>query len=300
MLTIAWSSVYHHPLPANHRFPMEKYSLLPQQLIYEGTADLESFFAPIPVSEQNILRVHSAAYWGKLKSCAFTRAEERQSGFPMSPELVHRERVIAAGTLQNALNALKFGCSFNIAGGTHHAYSDKAAGFCLLNDIAIAAGFLLNQSLVKKILVVDLDVHQGNGTAQIFQNEPRVFTFSMHGAHNYPLHKELSDLDIPLPDGTSDQEYLAILNLNLDALLADIRPEFIFFQAGVDVLQSDKLGRLGLSVAGCKARDLSVFSKANSLGIPIAVSMGGGYSEDIRIIIEAHANTFRVARQVFF
>jgi acetoin utilization deacetylase AcuC-like enzyme len=300
MLTIAWSSVYHHPLPANHRFPMEKYSLLPQQLIYEGTAEQGNFFAPTPISEQNILRVHSAAYWEKLRGCDFTRTEERQSGFPMSPELVHRERVIAAGTLQNALNALEFGCSFNIAGGTHHAYSDRAAGFCLLNDIAIAAGFLLNQSLVKKILVVDLDVHQGNGTAQIFQNEPRVFTFSMHGAHNYPLHKEKSDLDIPLPDGTSDQEYLAILTQNLDALLANIRPEFIFFQAGVDVLQSDKLGRLGLSVAGCKARDLLVFSKANSLGIPIAVSMGGGYSEDIRIIIEAHANTFRAARQVFF
>jgi acetoin utilization deacetylase AcuC-like enzyme len=188
----------------------------------------------------------------------------------------------------------------NIAGGTHHAFTDRGEGFCLLNDIAIAANYLLYHKLAKKILVVDLDVHQGNGTAQIFSNKPEVFTFSMHGAGNYPLHKEKSDLDIALPDHTDDATYLQLLSKQLPRLIDEVQPEFIFFLSGVDVLATDKLGRLSMSIAGCKERDRLVLSLCKDNNIPVAVSMGGGYSQRIADIVEAHANTYRVAQEIFF
>jgi acetoin utilization deacetylase AcuC-like enzyme len=188
----------------------------------------------------------------------------------------------------------------NIAGGTHHAFTDKGEGFCLLNDIAIAANYLLDQKLVKKILVVDLDVHQGNGTAQIFRHEPRVFTFSMHGANNYPLMKENSDLDIGLPDYTTDGFYLKTLDSNLKNLLDQVQPDFIFYQSGVDILATDKLGKLNVSREGCRQRDRIVLELAHKNKVPVVASMGGGYSQDFRDIIEAHANTYRLAQQIFF
>jgi acetoin utilization deacetylase AcuC-like enzyme len=188
----------------------------------------------------------------------------------------------------------------NIAGGTHHAFTYKGEGFCLLNDIAIAARYLLDEGLVKQILVVDLDVHQGNGTAQIFKYESRVFTFSMHGQNNYPLHKEQSDLDIGLADFTNDDFYLNTLRINLDLLMDQERPDFIFFLSGVDILETDKLGKLSVSREGCKERDRIVLQAAKQSGIPLVASMGGGYSTDFRDIIEAHANTFRLAQEIFF
>ena len=188
----------------------------------------------------------------------------------------------------------------NVAGGTHHAFPDRAEGFCLLNDIAIASRYLLHSGKANKILVVDLDVHQGNGTARIFTNESGVFTFSMHGEHNYPLQKEKSDLDIPLKDGTDDCTYLKLLDTNLKRLFEKMQPDFIFFQSGVDVLKTDKLGRLGLSIEGCRRRDELVFSEAKKADIPIVASMGGGYSENIKDILEAHANTYRAAQSIFF
>jgi acetoin utilization deacetylase AcuC-like enzyme len=208
--------------------------------------------------------------------------------------------VIANGTVQAALYALESGAAMNIAGGTHHAFTDRGEGFCLLNDIAIAANYLLEKNLVQKILVVDLDVHQGNGTAEIFRNEPRVFTFSMHGEKNYPLHKEQSDLDIPLPDGTGDKTYLRQLGKTLPALIDTHEPGFIFFQSGVDVLASDKLGRLAMTVAGCRERDRLVFEQCRQHKIPVVASMGGGYSQRVADIVEAHANTYRLAREIFF
>ncbi len=300
MLKIAWSNIYNHPLPPKHRFPMDKYDLLPRQLIHEGTIEEQNLFAPRLLTEKEILAVHTKEYWNKLQTLDFTRMEVRRSGFPITESLVHRELTINGGTIECADYALQYGISMNIAGGTHHAFSDRAEGFCLLNDIAIAACYLLNQKKASQILVVDLDVHQGNGTAQIFQNEPRVFTFSMHGEHNYPLKKEKSDLDIPLNDGTSDSTYLRLLDYHLNDLLNSVHPDFIFFQSGVDVLATDKLGRLDMTINGCKQRDELVISSAKRNNIPIVVSMGGGYSADIRNILDAHANTYRVAQSIYF
>ncbi|MCH8554430.1 MAG: histone deacetylase [Schleiferiaceae bacterium] len=299
MLTIAWSPAYHHPLPQNHRFPMEKYSLLPQQLLYEGTVTQQNFFEPQPASESQILAVHHANYWQKLQQLSLSKQEIRRTGFPLSNALVKREVLIAGGTVSNAFRALDHGCSFNIAGGTHHAYADRGEGFCLLNDIAIAATALLQRSSINQILIVDLDVHQGNGTAKIFEHHSAVYTFSMHGQNNYPLHKEQSNKDVPLPDGISDKDYLKLLDYHLKSTLDEVAPDFIFFLAGVDVLASDKLGRLGLTHAGCKARDALVFETCYKNQVPIAVSMGGGYSPKISEIIEAHANTYRVAAHYY-
>ncbi|MEM9831574.1 MAG: histone deacetylase [Bacteroidota bacterium] len=300
MLKIAWSEIYAHPLPENHRFPMEKYNLLPEQLMYEGTITPENLFAPVPLEEKYIVNTHDSDYWNRLKNQRLTRSEVRKTGFPMSPQLVQREITIMQGTVQAALFALEFGVAFNIAGGTHHAFTDRGEGFCLLNDIAIAANYLREKKLAKQILVIDLDVHQGNGTAQIFRSDPRVFTFSMHGAKNYPMHKEQSDLDIALPDGTDDDAYLGQLKEALPRLLNEVAPDFIFFQSGVDVLASDKLGRLGLSIDGCRERDQIVLGLCRQHRIPVALSMGGGYSEKIAHIVEAHANTYRLAQKIFF
>lgn len=300
MLKIAWSEIYAHPLPKNHRFPMIKYNLIPEQLLYEGTITEENLFTPSPLAEQYITNTHDSNYWQRLKQQELTKSEIRKTGFPMSEELVQRETTIMQGTVQAALFALEYGVAFNIAGGTHHAFTDRGEGFCLLNDIAIAANYLREKGLVKQLLVVDLDVHQGNGTAQIFQHDLGVFTFSMHGAKNYPMHKEQSDLDIALPDGTDDNTYLRKLREALPRLLDQVAPDFVFFQSGVDVLASDKLGRLGLSIAGCRERDRTVLELCLKHRIPVALSMGGGYSEKIAHIVEAHANTYRLAQELFF
>lgn len=300
MLKIAFHPIYHHPLPEGHRFPMEKYSLLPQQLLYEGTCLESNFFRPGLLSEEQILRTHTSDYWMKLKGLKLSRAEERRTGFPLSAQLVERERCINQGTIETALFAQKYGVSLNIAGGTHHAFTNHGEGFCLLNDIAIAAHYLLDRGLAKRILVVDLDVHQGNGTAEIMKEEVHVFTFSMHGAKNYPLHKEKSDLDIALADHCNDESYLKELYYHLPQILDRFQADFIFYQSGVDVLSSDKLGRLGLTKEGCKARDRYILKTAYENKIPIAISLGGGYSARLSDIIEAHANTFRLAQEIWF
>jgi acetoin utilization deacetylase AcuC-like enzyme len=300
MLKIAWSEIYAHPLPENHRFPMIKYNLIPEQLTYEGTVTDDNFFEPVPLEEEYILNTHDETYWHRLKYRLLSRSEIRRTGFPMSEQLIQREITIMQGTLQAALYALEYGVAFNIAGGTHHAFTDRGEGFCLLNDIAIAANYLLEQGHVSKVLVVDLDVHQGNGTAQIFRDKPEVFTFSMHGAKNYPMHKEESDLDIALPDGTEDDAYLTQLTENFYRLLDKVQPDFVLYQSGVDVLKSDKLGRLGMSIAGCRERDRIVLKRCKQYGIPVALSMGGGYARQIAHIVEAHANTYRLAQEIFF
>ena len=299
-LKVAWNDVYRHPLPDNHRFPMLKYELLPEQLLYEGTLDNSNFFSPSPVSEELILKIHDPKYWNNLKTQNLSRKEMRATGFPHSSELIEREITIMGGTVECAYHALKNGISMNIAGGTHHAYSDRGEGFCLLNDQALAAAELLEKKKAYRILIVDLDVHQGNGTAEIFQSNDAVFTFSMHGANNYPLRKETSDLDIPLQDGITDDIYLSLLKEHLENVTNTFKPDFLFYQCGVDILKSDKLGRLGVSLDGCKKRDKMVFTKALELEIPVVCSMGGGYSEDIKVIVEAHANTFRLAQDLFF
>ena len=300
MLKVAWTESYVLPLPPNHRFPMSKYEVLPQQLLHEGTIRTENIFHPDPIEEKWILKTHEKLYWGRLQHLNLTPKEIRRTGFPLTLDVVKREVTIMQGTLECTSFALQYGVSMNIAGGTHHAFTNKGEGFCLLNDIAIAANYLLEQGLVKQILVVDLDVHQGNGTAQIFRGDPRVFTFSMHGANNYPMLKENSDLDIGLPDFTDDNFYLKTLESNLKNLLDKVQPDFIFYQSGVDILETDKLGRLSVSREGCKQRDRIVLESAHQNKVPLVASMGGGYSEDFRDIIEAHANTYRLAQEIFF
>jgi acetoin utilization deacetylase AcuC-like enzyme len=300
MLKIAWSEEYVLPLPSNHRFPMSKYEILPEQLLHEGTIRAENIFKPAPIDSQWALLTHDGDYYEKLLSLSLTAREVRRTGFPLTSKLVTRELAIMGGTTQCVHHALQNGIAMNIAGGTHHAFRNKGEGFCLLNDIAIAANYLLATQLVKKILVVDLDVHQGNGTAQIFANESRVFTFSMHGANNYPLVKERSDLDIGLPDFTNDTFYLKTLAANLNNLLDEVQPGFIFYQSGVDILDTDRLGRLSVTRQGCKQRDRIVLELAHRNKVPLVASMGGGYSTDFRDIIEAHANTYRVAQEIYF
>lgn len=300
MLKIAWTEKYVLPLPPNHRFPMSKYELLPQQLLHEGTIGRDNLFHPGPVDEKWILTTHSGDYWQRLKTLSLSAQEIRRTGFPLSENLIEREIIIMQGTILCTHFALEHGVAMNIAGGTHHAFTNRGEGFCLLNDQAMAANYLLANGMADQILIVDLDVHQGNGTAEIFRNEPRVFTFSMHGANNYPLVKEQSDLDIALPDNADDNFYLTTLDVNLKHLLDYVKPDFIFYQSGVDILSTDKLGKLAVSREGCRERDRLVLSLAKANRIPLVASMGGGYSPDFRDIIEAHANTYRVAQDIFF
>jgi acetoin utilization deacetylase AcuC-like enzyme len=300
MLKIAFDPIYAHPLPEGHRFPMLKYELIPGQLLHEGLITHENLFSPDPLEEDIILWTHDRDYWLQLRDLTLPPKEQRRTGFPLSAQLVEREIRIAKGTIDGCHFAFEHGVAFNVAGGTHHAGTNWGEGFCLLNDQAIAANYLLNKELADSILIVDLDVHQGNGTAQIFENEPRVFTFSMHGANNFPFRKERSDLDIPLPDLTTGTHYLEILYRTLPKLIERQQPDFIFYLSGVDVLQTDKLGKMALTMDDCWERDHFVFDQCRKYGIPVQVSMGGGYSADIKVIVEAHCNTFRIANDLYF
>ncbi|SMB98429.1 Histone deacetylase [Hymenobacter roseosalivarius DSM 11622] len=299
MPCLATSDRYTLDLPPGHRFPIAKYALIREQLLWQGIAPQTDFYDPGLCAEEDILRVHTAEYWHKVRDQRLAPAEVRRLGLPQSEQLVRRSLSSSAGTLQSALKALKDGVALNLAGGTHHAFADRGEGFCVLNDMAIAAAHLLHHGLARQVLVVDLDVHQGDGTASIFQQEPRVFTFSMHAGANYPLRKEKSDLDVELALGTGDAEYLERLRAILPGLVADIQPDFVFFQAGVDVLATDKLGKLALTQIGCRLRDEFVLGLCQDHHLPVAVSMGGGYSERLADIVDAHCNTFRVAYEVW-
>ncbi|WP_293305861.1 histone deacetylase family protein [Pedobacter sp. UBA5917] len=299
MIKIAWHPIYAHPLPEGHRFPMLKYELIPGQLLHEGTIGQDNLFNPQPVSEEIVLLTHEKNYWEQLRDLSLSAKDQRRIGFPLDAQLVERELRIAQGTIDGAHFAMANGIAFNIAGGTHHAGSNWGEGFCLLNDQAIAANYLLNNNLAKRILIIDLDVHQGNGTAEIFQKEPRVFTFSMHGDKNFPFRKEISSLDFPLDDGLEDEAYLSILNTNLKKAFERSKPDFVFYLSGVDVLSTDKLGKLALSKTACKERDRVVLQACKAKNLPLQISMGGGYSVDIKDIVDAHCNTFRLAFDLF-
>jgi acetoin utilization deacetylase AcuC-like enzyme len=278
---------------------MLKYELLPQQLLHEGTASQTDFFQPEICDLSPVLAIHKQEYVDDLLNLTLNQKAARKIGFPLSKELVERELRIAQGTIIGAQKSFETKVSFNIAGGTHHAYSTHGEAFCLLNDQAIASQFLLDNKLVKKILIVDLDVHQGNGTAEIFQSNSNVFTFSTHGKTNYPFKKEISDLDIAFNNDTTDDEFLKTIASVIPRLIETQKPDFIFYLAGVDILASDKLGKLACSVEGCKKRDELVFELCSKYQIPVQVSMGGGYSPEIKTIIEAHANTYRAAKNIF-
>ena len=300
MLKIAFHPIYKHPLPEGHRFPMEKYELLPQQLLHEGTCSEDNFFKPERPNDKYILAVHEPEYYYDLLNITLDQRAARKIGFPLSEVLVERERLITDGTLKATKYALQNGIAMNIAGGTHHAYTNRGEAFCMLNDQAIGARYLQAKGLSKKILIVDLDVHQGNGTAEIFKNDKSVYTFSMHGKSNYPFKKEQSDLDIALDNDINDKDYLKILKSTLPRIIDMQNPDFIFYLCGVDVIASDKLGKLGMTINGCKERDRFVLQQCKNNNIPVMCSMGGGYSPDIKTIVDAHANTFRLAQEIFF
>jgi acetoin utilization deacetylase AcuC-like enzyme len=297
-MVIAYAPCYVLDVPEGHRFPMRKYALLKDQILHEGIVTQADLIEPDVMAEDILLNAHDKAYWNRTKRGEWTRQEERRSGFPWSESMIERERVIMQGTLECAEKALESGTvALNIAGGTHHAFADRAEGFCILNDFAIAAKHLLHAGRISRALIVDCDVHQGNGSASILADEPRATTFSIHGASNYPLHKETSDFDVALPDGTSDETYLSLLSAHLDLLLPPNGnvPDIVFYQCGVDILETDKLGRLSVSMHGCMERDRLVLERCANLGIPVVCAMGGGYSPDVNTVVQAHVNTFRVA-----
>lgn len=285
-------------MPKGHRFPMEKYELLQFQLKREQIVKEEDFFIPSPVDVNLLVEVHDQFYIDKLLSLKLTEREQKISGFVHDSNLIERELRIIEGTRLAADFAIKHGMAFNIAGGTHHAYSNRGEGFCLLNDQAVAAKWLLSNNLVNNILIIDLDVHQGNGTAEIFKDEPSVYTFSMHGKNNYPLKKETSKLDIALEDGTTDNEYINQLENGFMTILSSFKPDFIFYQSGVDILGTDKMGRLGLTKEGCKKRDELVYSFAKQQSVPVVTTMGGGYSPQLKDIVNAHCETFKTAQEI--
>jgi acetoin utilization deacetylase AcuC-like enzyme len=298
-LHIAYHPIYAHPLPEGHRFPMLKYELIPGQLLYEGTIKQDNLFAPALCEDEILLKTHTADYLHKLKSQTLSAKEQRHIGFPQSLQLTERELMITQGTIDCCHYAFANGVALNVAGGTHHAFADRGEGFCLLNDFAVAANYLLHHQLAQKILIIDLDVHQGNGTAKLFEQEDRVFTFSMHGRNNYPFHKEKSNLDVELEDGTNDATYLQLLQHHLPQLLASVKPDFVFFLSGVDILETDMFGKLKVTLQGCKQRDQLVLSCIQQHQIPCVVAMGGGYSPQVKTIVEAHCNTFRLAKDIY-
>jgi len=279
---------------------MLKYELIYEQLLYEGTCTDDNFFGPSPVDDRWVLGVHTPDYVHQLKTLTVPAEMVRRIGFPLTPELIDREWIITQGTIDCTQLARRDGVAMNVAGGTHHAFPDRGEGFCMLNDVGVAAHYLLETGQARQILVIDLDVHQGNGTAVMFQHEPRVFTFSVHGKDNYPLRKEQSDLDIELPTGTADELYLNTLYDTLPNLIDRVQPDFLFYVSGVDILASDRLGKMAVSREGCLQRDRFVFEQAIQRSLPITVSMGGGYSPRLTDIVEAHCNTFRLVNSLYF
>ncbi len=300
MLKIAFHKSYIHPLEENHRFPMIKYELIPEQLLIEKTCSESNFFKPEIIDTELVLKTHQEEYFNRLKGLKLSNKEVREIGFPLSKELVERELIISQGTIDCVHFSSEHGVSMNIAGGTHHAFYDRGEAFCMLNDQAIAANYIIEEGLFKKILIIDLDVHQGNGTASLFSSNPNVYTLSFHGKKNYPFRKEKSDLDIELDDNTNDNEYLKLLKEIVPKVIDQFEPEFIFYLSGVDVLENDTLGRLSLAIDGCKERDRFILETCKDNCIPVQVSMGGGYSMVLKNIIEAHSNTFRLAQEIFF
>ena len=279
---------------------MIKYELIPEQLIRENTCNSDNFFKPDKIDDSIVLLTHEENYFKRFTSLNLSQKEIREIGFPLSKDLVVREMEIAEGTVRGVHYSIENGVSMNIAGGTHHAFYNRGEAFCMLNDQAIATNYLLNKGLANKIMIIDLDVHQGNGTASLFKNNSNVFTLSFHGKKNYPFRKEKSDLDIEFNDNTNDDEYLKVLKETIPKVLYEFKPDFIFYLSGVDVLENDKLGRLSLSINGCKERDRFILDTCYKNSIPVQVSMGGGYSSILKNIIEAHSNTFRLAQEIYF
>ncbi|TMA19097.1 MAG: histone deacetylase [Deltaproteobacteria bacterium] len=290
---------YEVPLPPGHRFPMPKYRLLRERLLAEGVLHPRELEESGVIDRSSLLLAHTPEYLDAVFSGTLAADAQRRLGFSWSAALVARSRASVFGTVLAARAALEDGVAGNLAGGTHHAFADHGTGFCVFNDIAVAARALQREGLIERALVVDLDVHQGDGTAAIFADDPSVFTFSMHGANNFPFHKQRSSLDVELLDGCQDSEYIACLERHLPRALDLARPDIVFFQAGVDPLDGDQLGRLRLSLDGLRRRDRIVATAARRTGAPLVLTLGGGYARPIALSVDAHVGTWREARAAF-
>jgi len=295
---IFYSPYYYADIGENHVFPIKKFELVRDKLLKEGTVQLSEIVEPKPAEVEDVLLVHTEDYITRLRNGTLTTREIRRLGLPWSKSLVRRSFLAVSGTINAARHALKNAVASNLAGGTHHAFPDRGEGFCVLNDVAVTTRVLQKEKLARKFLIVDCDVHQGNGTAFIFKNDKDVFTFSMHGAKNYPLFKETSTLDIELPDKTNDEEFLAILNEALPEIFRH-EPDLVFYLGGADPFEKDKLGRLGLSIEGLRQRDEAVLKYSRDKQIPIVTVMSGGYAQDINDTVEIHCNTIRAVKEVF-
>ncbi|MGG7568460.1 histone deacetylase family protein [Rhodovulum sp. DZ06] len=295
MLPIAWHPDYLAPLRPGHRFPMSKYGYLRGALAARGLMPPGGFIAPAAAPLRLIAAVHALDYVERVENCALTRGEERAIGLPSTAAVARRGRLSCAGTLLAARLALEHGIACNAAGGSHHAGPDGGAGFCVFNDVAVAAQALLDEGIVRRVLVVDCDVHQGDGTARIFEGDPRVFTYSLHAQNNYPSEKAVSDLDRGLPDGTGDAAYLAALSADLPRIIAAAGADIAFYNAGVDPWAGDRLGRLSLSLEGLRARDRLVLGALRAAGLPVCGALGGGYSTDPEELAARHAILFEEA-----
>lgn len=287
------------PLPEGHSFPLAKYRLLRERVMAEGLVHPSALIESPAATWAELALAHTPGYLEAVRGGSLSREAQRRIGFPWSPEMVERSRRSVGGTLAAARAALVEGAAVNLAGGTHHAFADRGEGYCVFNDVAVAARALLREGAADRILVVDCDVHQGNGTAAIFRDEPRVFTFSMHGANNFPRHKETSDVDLVLRDGTGDDEYLDLLGLYVPALLERQRPDALFYVSGADPFRDDRFGRLSLTQAGLRQRDGIVVEACLAYGAVLVVTMGGGYARDVNAIADIHANTVREARRAW-
>jgi acetoin utilization deacetylase AcuC-like enzyme len=283
------------PLPDGHRFPMAKYRLLRERVMGEGIIGPADVREALPASWTDLALVHTATYLTNVEHGTLPREVQRRIGFPWSPQMVERARRSVGATIQASRAALDEGAAANLAGGTHHAFGDRGEGFCVFNDVAVAARVLLREGAITRAAVVDCDVHQGNGTAAIFSGDDRVFTFSMHGANNFPFRKETSDLDVMLDDGVGDTEYLAVLGHHLPLVLDRARPDVVFYVSGADPYHGDRLGRLRLTIEGLRLRDAFVFGECRRRGVPVIVTMAGGYATDVEAIVTIHANTIREA-----
>jgi acetoin utilization deacetylase AcuC-like enzyme len=276
---------------------MDKYRLLRERVVAEGIVAPHDLSEPPAATYGELCLAHDAGYVDAVLAGTLTPASQRRIGFPWSPEMVERSRRSVGGTIAAARAALAAGTAANLAGGTHHAFRDRGEGYCVFNHVAVAAGVLRRETDVGRIAVVDCDVHQGNGTAAIFRDDPDVFTFSIHGEKNFPFRKEQSHLDVVLPDGTADEAYLEALDVALETVLGRHQPDFVFYVAGADPFVGDRLGRLALTVEGLRRRDALVLGRCRSRAAPVAVSMGGGYAPDVGAIVTIHANTIREARR---
>lgn len=289
-----YSDTFVLPLPEGHRFPMAKYAALRARLVAEGIVEPTELLEAPRAAWEDIRLVHTAEYVDAVAHGTLPREAQRRIGFPWSPEMVERSRRSVGATIAAARAALQDGRAANLAGGTHHAFAHRGEGFCVFNDVAVAARVLQRDGAVRRVAVVDCDVHQGNGTAAIFGDDASVFTLSIHGAKNYPFTKEQSDLDVALDDGTGDDEYLAALMPALDRALAT-RPDIVFYLAGADPYEGDRLGRLQLTIDGLRRRDEMVYARCEAAGVPVAITMSGGYAPEVDVIVSIHVNTIRAA-----